>query len=219
MTFNETSFECKCDRCSHSWRARTSEPPKKCPSCTSILWNSGTRKFQCIISRACEKDENGDGRKFCIIEYVDKPDITTEDMFYIKPDDMQRYLKNARMPAGSAVIFVGDLEIGENKVLNIKELKLVYCHERAFRVYGSLNCIYNIQSFHEKQKAEKLRKEEAARQAIREEERKKAMIEAAKQKLEIEAEKQRKLEIAKQKIADDSTPIDEKIKLLAEIQA
>lgn len=216
--YNKTEkVECTCDRCSHIWRSRT-DTPKKCPSCGSFNWNSGTRKFTHIISRACGQEENR-SFKFCILDYVDTPETTTDDVFYIREEDIDRYIKNQRMPGGSALVFIGDFEIGEDRNLIINELKLVYCHAAGFKQYiSSVNCIYNIKSFYERKKAEKLRQEEAERNAILEEEQKRNRIEAAQRKLQTEAEKQNRLEIAKQKLADESIPLDERLKYLAELE-
>jgi len=218
MTFNENTLECKCCKCAYSWRARTEEPPRKCPSCGSMLWNSGTKKLNCIISRVCGKENGSDRHTFCFIDYVDNPEVITEDVFYITKADIDKYLSRARFPTGSAMIFIGDFELLENKELVINEMKLIYCHEKSFRFYGSLSCLYNIKSFYEQQKAEKLRKEEAMRKAVLEEERKLRILEEARQKLEQEAAKQKRLDAAKVKLSDEAISLDEKMVLIAEIE-
>lgn len=81
-------------------------------------------------------------REFCILELLTHPGDETSDNFYLSADSINTYFYRAKMPAGSALMFIGDFEIGEDKVLYIKDLKLVYCHERAFRAYNALNLIY-----------------------------------------------------------------------------
>ena len=218
MTYDKISYDCVCDLCTYAWKARTSEEPKKCPSCGSMAWNAGTKKLNCIISRVCGKENDSERQTFCFIDYVDNPEVITEDVFYITKADIEKYLSRARFPTGSAMIFIGDFSLLENKELVINEVKLIYCHEKSFRVYGSLSCLYNIRSFYEQQKAEKLRKEEALRKAAIEEERKLQILEEARQKLKQEAERQRRLETAKAKIADESISLDEKLSLISEIK-
>lgn len=33
------NYQCKCERCLHSWRTRTEDVPKVCPKCKSTNWN------------------------------------------------------------------------------------------------------------------------------------------------------------------------------------
>lgn len=81
-------------------------------------------------------------REFCILELLTHPGDETQDIFYLSSQDIKTYFYRAKMPLGSALLLFGDFEIGEDKVLYIKDLKLVYCHERAFRAYNALNLIY-----------------------------------------------------------------------------
>lgn len=34
-----TRFECRCERCNHTWVTRSSERPVKCPGCGSAYWD------------------------------------------------------------------------------------------------------------------------------------------------------------------------------------
>ncbi len=81
-------------------------------------------------------------REFCILELLTHPGDKTSDIFYLSADSIKTYFNRVRMPGGSVILFYGEFEIGEDKVLYIKDLKLAYCHERAFRAYNSLNLIY-----------------------------------------------------------------------------
>lgn len=142
MTYNPQTLDSTCDKCSYSWKGRTGEAPKKCPSCGSMAWNSGVRKFTSILARAGDEDQKTKDREFCILDLLTDPSTITTDTFFISAQDIKTYLNRARMPIGSAVLFVGEFEVHDNKQLIIKDLKLVYCHERAFRAYNALNLIY-----------------------------------------------------------------------------
>jgi len=37
-------YECKCERCGHSWITRTEEIPVVCPKCKSPYWNKPLQK-------------------------------------------------------------------------------------------------------------------------------------------------------------------------------
>jgi len=141
MTFDETTFDCTCDRCNHSWRSR-GDKPKKCPACSSFAWDDGTRRFQYILAR-CNGTTNAEGqREFCILDVIERPDITTEDVFYIRTEDFDTYMRKARIPAGSALIFIGSFELPESLTIEFKDVKLIACIPKTFRVYGSLTEIY-----------------------------------------------------------------------------
>lgn len=191
MTYNKTTFDCTCNACSHEWRARTPHLPKKCPKCTSVKWNdSGNKKYSVIVSRACGKEENSERSVFCILEMVDNPETITDDIFYVKEEDFSSYLKGNNVPPGSAVVFIGDMEIDAERELIINEMTLIYIHQKAFRGYTSdVKCGYNINSYYEKQKQNKRYAElEEDRQRIANEKRK-ANLEDQKKKLEEEQEK------------------------------
>ena len=141
MTFNETTFDCICDRCGHSWRSRSGKPVK-CPVCSSYNWDDGTRRFQYILARI-NGTVNAEGyREFCILDEINRPDITTDDLFYIRTEDFDTYMKRARVPGGSAVIFIGSFELPESRILEFKEVKLIISMPKTFRVYGGLTEIY-----------------------------------------------------------------------------
>lgn len=69
------------------------------------------------------------------------PDIITEDVFFIR-DEEALFMKGWKIPTGSALLMIGEFEINTQKALKIKDLKLAYVHEKAFRVYNALNLIY-----------------------------------------------------------------------------
>ena len=132
--YNEVTKECSCDRCGHSWISRGSEP-KTCAKCTSKLWNSGNRKFDVIIAKFYGKDpENAERMKFCILPFVDRPSVETDDVFYINMEDYRRYFP-IRFGANSAVILIGSFVIPEDKVLQIEDINLIYAHPVGFTSY------------------------------------------------------------------------------------
>lgn len=140
MTYNPETLECICDRCLHIWRNRT-DTPKKCPSCSSLHWNAGTRRFQYILARACGTDPNTGYRKFCILPELTNPETMTDDVFAIDPEK-NAYIKKIRTPNGSALLFIGDFEIGQDELLTTRDLKLLYVHESFMRSYNSLRLVY-----------------------------------------------------------------------------
>jgi len=214
--YNELTHECKCNRCGHSWRSRGETKPAVCAKCTSKLWDNGTRKLDYIIARAYGREENGERLKFCILDYIDKPGIETEDIFYMKKEDTDKYLLNRRFPGGSGMVFIGSFEIGEDQELKVHEMKLIYCHEVGFREYLSVNCLFNIRSFYERQKEAKRREEEEARKAALEGQRKQELLEAARKKIEEEAQRLAALEAAKRTIiSDEGATTEEKLRAVA----
>jgi phage FluMu protein Com len=200
MTFNKETLEATCNKCFHSWRART-EYPRKCPSCTSVNWNdSGNRKYPVIVSRSCGKEETGNRMVFCILERVESPDIISEDIFYMKEEDVNNYLRGSSYPAGSAVVFVGDMEVNSEGELIVNEMNLIYIHEKAFRAYSSgVKCAYNLASYYERQKSykrlEEIREQEQAALA----ERRKLNLEEKKKQLD---EEQLKINMKRQILAE-----------------
>jgi len=200
MTFNKNTFECECRVCSHQWRARTPHLPKKCPKCTSVNWNeSGNRKFPVIIARSCGREEGGNRYVFCILDRIESPDIITEDLFYMREEDVNTYLNRASFPAGSAMVFIGSLEIDGNRELVVNEMNLIYIHVKAFRIYNSLVCAYNINNYYVRQKAQKRYAELAEQiQAGKAEKRKVNIIEQKK----ILEEEQERINIRRQILAE-----------------
>lgn len=201
--YDEITHECTCNRCNHTWRSRGDKAPTVCASCTSKLWNSGKRKLDVIISRTCGNAPEKEGyEKFMILEFVDNPNIESEDVFYISKEELDKYIFMKRRPTGSAMVFVGDFEIQEDQELKINELKLIYLHEATFNGYmSSVDCLYNVKSYYERLKDLKRREEERERKAREEEE-----------------QKQRMLEIARQKLEEDALHLEEKRKWLAEME-
>lgn len=140
MTYNPETLEFICDRCLHIWRPRT-DTPKKCPSCGSANWNAGTRKFSCLLARACGTVQETGYRKFCILQELTTPEAVTDDVFYIDPEK-NAYIQKVRAPEGSALLFIGDLEIGQDEAMTTRDLKLLYVHEAFMRSYISLRLVY-----------------------------------------------------------------------------
>lgn len=190
MVFDKNTYECECNSCSHTWRARTPHLPKKCPKCTSVNWNeTGNKKYPVIVARSCGWEENEDRFVFCILDRIESPDILTEDIFYMRRDDFNSYLQGHSVPPGSAVVFIGSLEVDGDHELVVNEMNLIYIHGKAFRTYNSLTCAYNINSFYERQKASKRYAElEEQRQASKAEKRK-VNIEEQKKLLDEEQER------------------------------
>jgi len=180
-----------------------------------MVWNSGLRKFSVIIARSCKIEEETGRLKLCILEYVDRPGIETEEVFYITKEDLNKYMFNKRCPTGSALIFIGNLEICDQE-LKINEMRLIYCHEVAFSSYmSSVDCFYNIRSFYERQKALKKHEEELQRKEQIEEERKQEAIKAARKRLDAAKERQKQIEEAERMIANESASTDEKMRAIA----
>ena len=203
MSFNETTLECECQKCSHSWRARTAKPPKKCSRCTSVNWNDSGKQYSVIIARACGADPADPERSlFCTLNYVDSPEIETEDKFSVSKADMETYLRGSRYPAGSAVIFIGSFELGDDKELKINSCKLIYIHEISYRNYISgVTCAFNIKSFYERQKTVKRYEE----------------LEAHRQEMILEKKKQN-LEYQKQRLSEEQERLDMKRQIIEEIE-
>ena len=201
MTFDKNTYDCKCNACSHEWRARTPHLPRKCPKCTSVKWNdSGNKKYSVIVSRACGKEENSERSVFCILERIDRPDIITEDIFYMREEDFNSYLKGNSVPTGSAVVFIGDMEISEAGELVVNEMSLIYVHQKSFRTYlSSVVCGYNINSFYERQKQYKRYGELEEERQRQVEEKRKAKLKA--QKVNID-EEQKRLDLKRQILAE-----------------
>lgn len=140
--YNDITLECICDRCNHHWTARSRDnKPTVCSSCTSKLWDCGTRKFNYILCRACGINEETGLREFCILDELVSPEIITEDVFFVQEEEAL-FMKGWKIPTGSALLMIGSFEINTQKALKIRDLKLAYVHEKAFRVYNALNLIY-----------------------------------------------------------------------------
>ncbi len=200
--YDEVTHDCICGKCGHQWRSRGDKPPAVCASCTSRLWNDTNRTFDCIIARSCGADPSGEDRnQFCILEFIDNPTVTSEDIFFITRPDLNEYLMNKRYPVGSAVLFVGDFEIDSgNKNLIIHKMKLIYCTEPGFNFYTSgVSCLYNIKSFYENQKAMKRYQEEQERKAKEAELKQRELLESQKK---ILSEEQKMLDMKKQWLAE-----------------
>lgn len=201
MTFDKNTYECLCGSCGHHWRARTPHIPKKCPQCTAVNWNeSGNKKYPVIIARSCGKEESGNRVVFCILDRIESPDIISENIIYMKEDDVNNYLRGCSYPAGSAVVFIGDMEVNSEGELIVNEMNLIYIHEKAFRNYTSgVRCAYNISSYYERQKSykrlEEIREQELAAQA----EKRKSNLEEKKKQLD---EEQLKINMKRQILAE-----------------
>lgn len=212
--YNETTKECSCDRCRHSWISRGSEP-KTCAKCTSKLWNSGNRKFDVIIAKFYGKDpENAERMKFSILPFIDLPSIETDDVFYINMEDYRRYFP-IRFGANSAVILIGSFVIPEDKVLQIEDINLIYAHPVGFTSYlNMVELVFNKKSVVEKQREAERRKKEEAEKALRNAEEKKRLLELAKKKIQENAGRYKEIEEAEKKVLDESIPVEERIRAL-----
>lgn len=212
--YNEVTKDCICDRCGHSWISRGSEP-KTCAKCTSKLWNSGNRKFDVIIAKFYGKDpENAERMKFCILPFVDRPSVETNDVFYINMEDYRRYFP-IRFGANSAVILIGSFVIGEDKVLQIEDVNLIYSHPAGFTSYlNMVELCFNKKSVIEKQREADRRKKAEAEKAIRDEEEKKRILELATKKIQENAGRRKEIQEAEKKVLDESIPTEERIRAL-----
>lgn len=213
--YNEVTKECKCDRCSHEWISRGSKP-RTCSRCTSKLWDSGNRKFDVIIAKFYGRDpENIEKMKFCILPFVDRPNIETDDVFYINMEDYRRYFP-IRFGANSAVTLIGSFVIGEDKVLQIEDVNLIYSHPVGFTSYlNMVELVFNKKSVVEKQREAERRKKEEAEKALRDAEEKKRILELAKKKIQENAGRRQEIQEAEKKVLDESIPVEERIKALS----
>ena len=212
--YNETTKECSCDRCGHSWISRGSEP-KTCAKCTSKLWNSGSRKLGVIISRLCGDDpENPERMMFCILPFVDSLSITTDDVFYMNMEDFKRYVPG-KIGVTSAVVMIGSFVIPEDKVLQIEDMNLVYAHLVGFTTYlNSVNLVFNKKSVVEKQRELERKKKEEAEKVLRDKQEQERLLELAKKKIQEHAGRRLEIQEAEKKVLDESIPIEDRIKAL-----
>jgi len=215
--YNEVTKEASCNKCGYSWRSR-GDAPKVCPRCTSARWQDSVRKFDVIIAKILPGEDGQ--HKFGIIPFVDKPSTESNDIFYITQEDYPKYfyglLARTRCKINSAVTLIGDFEIGGDLILKIKECKLIFAFSQGLgREYVDDACIFNIRSFYEAQKETKRREEEAQKLAILEEERKHERLQEALKRIEVEAEAEKRREEARATLADESIPIEERMKAVA----
>ncbi len=118
--------------------------PVKCPKCTSIRWDDNiNRKFNVLIARSNGPDPETKVSQFCIMDKVDSPLIITEDTFSISGDIIRNYFNHAHYPIGSAIVFIGDLELNSDRELVVNDMNLIYIHEVGFRSYSGVYCVYN----------------------------------------------------------------------------
>jgi hypothetical protein len=212
--YDDVTKEACCDRCGHKWVSRGSEP-KTCAKCTSKLWNSGNRKFDVIISKLCGADpENTERMKFCILPFVDRPSFESSDIFFMTMDDFKRYVPG-RTGATSAVIFIGSFVIGEDKMLQIEDVSLVYAHLVGFTNYlNSVELKFNKKSVIEKQRELERMNREAAEKALRDKEEQARLLELAKKKIQENAGRRQEIQEAEKKVLDESISVEERIRAL-----
>lgn len=212
--YNEVTKECKCDRCSHSWISRGSKP-RTCSRCTSKLWDSGNRRFDVIIAKFYGQDpDNQDRLKFGILEFIDRPTVESSDIFYVTKEDYKRYFQ-IRIGATSAVAMIGSFVIGEDKVLQIEDVNLIYSHPAGFTSYlNMVELCFNKKSVIEKQREAERRKKEEAKKALRDEEEKKRILELATKKIQENAGRRQEIQEAEKKVLDEAIPIEERIRAL-----
>jgi hypothetical protein len=213
--YNEVTKECSCDRCGHSWISRGSEP-KTCAKCTSKLWNSGNRKFDVIIARFCGKDpENTERMKFCILPFVDLPSIETDDVFYVNMEDFRRYFP-INIGIASAITWVGSFVIGDDKVLQIEDVNLIYSHPAGFTSYlNMVELVFSQKSVAEKQRELDRRKKEAAEKALRDKQEQERLLELARKKIQANAGRRKEIENAEKVVLDESVSVEDRIKALS----
>lgn len=213
--YNEVTKDCICDRCGHSWISRGSEP-KTCAKCTSKLWNSGNRKFDVIIAKFYGKDpENAERMKFCILPFVDRPSVETNDVFYINMEDYRRYFP-IRFGANSAVILIGSFVIGEDKVLQIEDVNLIYAHPVGFTSYlNMVELVFNKKSVIEKQRELERKKKEEAEKVLRDKQEQERLLELAKKKIQENAGRRQEIEKAEKIVLDESVSVEDRIKALS----
>jgi hypothetical protein len=214
MTYNKLTGDCVC-KCNFAWKSRTKNPPVKCPSCGSRVWQSNTRAFTSILCRAGIQDEKTGTRQFCIIDYVDSPAIVSDDIFYVSKEDLNKYFAG-RSPPGSGIIMLGSFEIGSDLLLKIDNMKLVYCHEAAYLTYiSTISCLYNVKSFYLKQAALKKYNGDLLLKEQAEDRRKEETIQAGKARLEAVKKRQIQTEEMERKLADDSASMEERLQAVA----
>jgi hypothetical protein len=209
--YDEITHDCICGKCGHQWRSRGGIPAV-CSKCTSRLWNSTDRKFSVIVSKLCADDP--EKLTFCIIPYVDMPSVQTDDVFYVSHVDFKRYFQG-KIGINSAVTMIGSFSIGEDKMLDIEDMNLVYTHPANFISYAdSIVLSFNKRSAIEKQKEIDRRNKQEAERALREKEEQEKVLEFAKQKLLANAGRYKEIEEAEKKVLDETIPVEERIKAL-----
>lgn len=211
--YNSLTLEATC-KCGFSWRSRSGKQPRKCPKCGSVAWNCDTKKYTSIIARIGQSNETTGYREACFIEYVDSPSVVTDSLFYISKKDQETYF-NGRSPPGSALILLGNYEIGEDKLLKINEMKLVFCFEATFRSYVStVSCLYNIKSFYQKQAALKQYNEDQLLKEQMEDAKKETAIKAARARLDAARAKDLKVAEAERMLEDANVSTDAKMEAI-----
>lgn len=210
MTYDKLTSQCSC-KCGNQWQSRTGKIPIKCPACGSRVWNSDIKTYTSIICRAGTQDAKTGTRQFCIIDYIDSTAIVSDDIFYVSKEDLSKYF-SGRSPPGSGIIMIGSFEIGEDLLLKINSMKLVYCHESTFLSYlSTVSCLYNVKSFYLKQAALKKYSEDQLLKEQAEDRRKEETVQAGKARLEAVKKKQLQTQEMERKLAEDSVSMEERL--------
>lgn len=216
MSYDEKTLKAECDRCKHQWQVRSQSISQRCPKCSSYNWNTGSRKYEVLIARACGVEPGTDMQKFCILEYIDNPHVVTDDVFFITKDDIDTYLRNKRFPTGSGLVFLGNFEKGDGNILVINECKLIYCHEALLNNYSSTPyCHFNVRSFYERKKQLAKYEEQLRQKEIAEAEARDLKITTARNKLENEAKLKGQVLEAEVVVQDGAATTEDKLKAIA----
>ncbi len=210
--YDEVTHDCICGRCGHQWRSRGDSAPAVCSKCTSRLWNTTERKFSVIVSKLCS--DAPEKATFCIIPYVDMPSVSTDNVFHVSHEDFRRYF-HGKIGINSAVTMVGSFTIGDDLMLQIEDMSLLYTHPANYISYSdSIILSYNKRSAIEKQKEIDRRKKQDAEKVLREKEEQEKVLEFARQKLLANAGKYEQIREAERKVLDETIPVEERIKAL-----
>jgi len=211
--YNNITQECTC-KCGNKWQARTGKIPVKCPQCGSRIWNSEVRTYTSIICRAGVQDEKTGTRSFSIIDFIDSPAVTSEDIFYICKKDLDTFF-TGRSPPGSGITMIGNFEISEDRLLKINFCKLIYCHEAAYLTYiSTVSCLYNVKSFYQKQAALKKYNEDLLLKEQVEDKRKQDTVQAGKARLEAVKKKQLQTAEMERRLNDDSESMEKRLEAI-----
>ena len=78
-----------CRKCSYTWYMRTGTPPKRCPNCGSLYWNSVPRR-ECPECSSCPNCNPGKAKATATPEPVPRRHRMTEAETEALLDDMEK---------------------------------------------------------------------------------------------------------------------------------